>query len=130
MYYPYGIRNSFGIDFDPVSRKLWATENGPRYGDELNFVELGFNCGWPKVMGIWKPLPNEVDPGPIDPNPYKGLVDFEGKGICRSPEFLWFNPISPIAVKFPNTDRLGKEYKNDLFVSDFNIGSVYRFDLN
>ena len=34
MYYAYGIRNSFGIDFDPVSGKLWATENGPRYGDE------------------------------------------------------------------------------------------------
>ena len=30
-YYAYGIRNSFGIDFDPVSGKLWDTENGPGY---------------------------------------------------------------------------------------------------
>ena len=25
-YYAYGLRNSFGIDFDPVSGKLWDTE--------------------------------------------------------------------------------------------------------
>src|ERR671933_2882056 len=29
LYYAYGIRNSFGMDFDPVSGKLWDTENGP-----------------------------------------------------------------------------------------------------
>ena len=28
LYYAYGIRNSFGIDFDPVTGKLWETENG------------------------------------------------------------------------------------------------------
>jgi aldose sugar dehydrogenase len=26
LYYAYGIRNSFGLDFDPVTGKLWATE--------------------------------------------------------------------------------------------------------
>ena len=81
-------------------------------------------------MGIWKPLANEVDPGPIEPNPSKELVDFDGNGIYRSPEFSWFNPVSPTAVKFLNTDKLGKEYQNDLFVVDFNIGNIYRFDLN
>ena len=35
MYFAYGIRNSFGIDFDPVTGKLWDTENGPpQFGDE------------------------------------------------------------------------------------------------
>ena len=32
IYYAYGIRNSFGIDFDPVTGKLWDTENGPNLG--------------------------------------------------------------------------------------------------
>ena len=50
-YYAYGIRNSFGIDFDPVSGKLWDTENGPQYGDEINVVEPGLNSGWKQVMG-------------------------------------------------------------------------------
>ena len=39
LYYAYGIRNSFGIGFDPVSGKLWDTENGPSFGDEINLVE-------------------------------------------------------------------------------------------
>src|SRR5919107_1240543 len=29
LYYAYGIRNSFGMDFDPLSGNLWDTENGP-----------------------------------------------------------------------------------------------------
>lgn len=37
-YYAYGIRNSFGMDFDPITGKLWDTENGPDYGDEINLV--------------------------------------------------------------------------------------------
>lgn len=53
-YYAYGIRNSFGIDFDPLTRNLWDTENGPAYGDEINLVEPGFNSGWAKTQGIWK----------------------------------------------------------------------------
>jgi aldose sugar dehydrogenase len=27
-YYAYGIRNSFGITFDPITGNLWQTENG------------------------------------------------------------------------------------------------------
>jgi glucose/arabinose dehydrogenase len=41
-------RNSFGIDFDPISGKLWDTENGFLFGDEINLVEPGFNSGWAK----------------------------------------------------------------------------------
>jgi glucose/sorbosone dehydrogenase len=48
-YYAYGIRNSFGMDIDPVTGKLWDTENGPAFGDEINLVEPGFNSGWNKV---------------------------------------------------------------------------------
>ena len=54
MYFAYGIRNSFGIDFDPVTGKLWDTENGPQFGDEINLVEPGFNSGADRVYGIWE----------------------------------------------------------------------------
>ena len=36
MYYAYGIRNSFGIGFDPVTGNLWDTENGNNMNDEIN----------------------------------------------------------------------------------------------
>ena len=35
VYYSYGLRNSFGIDFDPITGKLWDTENGEDFGDEI-----------------------------------------------------------------------------------------------
>ena len=43
LYYSYGVRNSFGFDFDPITGKLWNTENGEDFGDEINLVEPGFN---------------------------------------------------------------------------------------
>jgi glucose/arabinose dehydrogenase len=39
LYFAYGIRNSFGIDFDPLTGNLWDTENGPDYGDKINLGE-------------------------------------------------------------------------------------------
>jgi aldose sugar dehydrogenase len=30
--YAYGIRNSYGMDFDPLTGKLWDSENGPGFG--------------------------------------------------------------------------------------------------
>jgi glucose/arabinose dehydrogenase len=45
FYYAYGVRNSFGIAFDPVTGKLWDTENGAGSNDEINLVEPGFNSG-------------------------------------------------------------------------------------
>jgi glucose/arabinose dehydrogenase len=45
-HYAYGIRNSFGFDFDPVTGKLWDAENRKDVPDEINIVKPGFNSGW------------------------------------------------------------------------------------
>jgi glucose/arabinose dehydrogenase len=37
-YLACGIHNYFGIDFDPVTGKLWETEDGPNFNDELNYA--------------------------------------------------------------------------------------------
>jgi glucose/arabinose dehydrogenase len=44
-YFAYGMKNSFGIGFDPIAGNLWDTENGPTYVDEINLVKYGFNSG-------------------------------------------------------------------------------------
>jgi len=44
-YYSYGLRNSFGIGFDPITGNLWDTENGQSKNDEINLVKPGFNSG-------------------------------------------------------------------------------------
>ena len=120
LYYAYGIRNSFGMGFDPVTGKLWDTENGPNYGDEINLVEPGFNSGWAQIQGIWTPkgkIGNE-NAGPINHNPSNNLVDFGGKGKYRNPAFIWFETVAPTALKFFNSTKLGKQYQNDMFVGD------------
>jgi glucose/arabinose dehydrogenase len=119
LYYGYGIRNSFGIDFDPLTWKLWDTENGPANDDEINLVEPGFNSGWSVTQGV----------SMYRDNP-DGLVDFNGKGKYRAPEFTWYYTVAPTALKFLRSDKLGKQYENDMFVGDVNHGRIYHFKLN
>jgi glucose/arabinose dehydrogenase len=133
LYYAYGIKNSFGFDFDPITGKMWDTENGPTFGDEINVVEPGFNSGWAKVQGIWKmdvdPL-EEPEMGEIATNGSLDLVDFGGKGRYSSPEFTWSNTVGPTALRFFSSDKLGEKYKNDIFVGDIKYGNIYHFKLN
>src|SRR5215210_1075686 len=123
LYYAYGIRNSFGIDFDPVTGKLWDTENGPDFGDEINLVEPGFNSGWRRIQGM------EEDPDRVnrlknkkgeyvtvlEDNP-KDLVYFNGKRHYSPPEFIWGKTVAPTALLFLDSDKLGSQYQNDMFV--------------
>jgi Glucose/sorbosone dehydrogenases len=127
-YYAYGIRNSFGIDFDPVTGKLWDTENGPGFGDEINLVEPGFNSGWAKVQGIWER--ENYFGGPVAPNEPDDLVDFDGRGKYSPPEFTWNQTVGVTSIKFLDSDKLGKNYQNDVFVGDVSRGNLYHFDLN
>jgi aldose sugar dehydrogenase len=128
MYYAYGIRNSFGLTFDPVTGKLWDTENGPGYGDEINLIEPGFNSGWSRVQGIWER--EDYYGGPIAPVEPDDLVDFDGKGKYSTPEFTWELPAGVTSIKFLDSDKLGKDYQNDMFVGDMNNGNLYHFDLS
>jgi aldose sugar dehydrogenase len=118
-YYAYGIRNSFGFDFDPVTAKMWESENGLDRNDEINLVEPGFNSGWRDLMGA----------APAGFN-FSNLESFGGRGNYSDPEFIWKQNVAPTAVKFLDSDKLGKSYLNDLFVADYNRGRIYRFDLN
>ena len=133
LYYSYGVRNSFGFDFDPITGKLWNTENGEDFGDEINLVEPGFNSGWNKVQGIWI-LDEQEGMTEIAPlHPQNGLVDFGGKGNYSPPEFTWRESVGPSAIKFLNSDRLDRldiQYENDIFVGDISKGNLYHFDLN
>jgi aldose sugar dehydrogenase len=139
LYYAYGIRNSFGIDFDPVTGKLWDTENGPNFGDEINLVEPGFNSGWAKAQGMWPVLNythliNNVTqkkgyPYSSTVPVYNELENFSGKGKYSDPEFAWNASIGVTSIKFLDTDRLGERYQNDVLVANA-YGRIYHFDLN
>jgi glucose/arabinose dehydrogenase len=111
LYYAYGIRNSFGMDFDPISGNLWDTENGPGNGDEINLVLPGFNSGWQQVQGL---------ASLEDSFSESDLQNFNGKGHYSDPELVWVNTAGPTAVKFLKSTKLGTTYDN---------GRIYHFDL-
>ena len=130
LYYAYGIKNSFGIGLDPVTDNLWDTENGPQFGDEINLVKPGFNSGWEKVQGIWK-LNQTREKDAIFDNSTKGVefADFGSKGKYSDPEFVWDKPVAPTALVFLNSDKLGQQYVNDMFVGSAKKGTIFHFDL-
>ena len=130
LYYAYGIKNSFGIGLDPVTDNLWDTENGPQFGDEINLVKPGFNSGWEKVQGIWKLNQTREKDGVFN-NSTKGVefVDFGSKGKYSNPEFVWDTPVAPTALVFLDSDKVGQQYVNDIFVGSAKKGTLFHFDL-
>ena len=87
---------------------------------------------------MWKNDGSYSEPGDIaleeEIEEYEGddydLVGFDGKAKYSEPEFTWYTAVGPTAIKFLDSDRLGKRYQNDMFVGDFNNGNIYHFDLN
>ena len=76
--FAYGIRNSFGMAFDPRSGRLWEQENGDDSFSELNRVAPGMNSGWVQIMGPASRVAQfkaiETTMGPIsDPRPERLL---------------------------------------------------------
>ena len=114
-YYAYGIRNSFGIDFDPVTGKLWDAENGEDVFDEINLVEPGFNSGWKPVMG-----PISTSAGVSESN----LVNLPGSQYS-DPVFSWAESRGVTDIEFFNSTAFGPSYENGIFVGDITIRHTF-----
>lgn len=75
LVWAYGIRNSIGFGFDPVSGSIFADENGPECNDELDLLLKGRNFGWgPSATCSTPPAPprntNQDGPRPVPPLEY------------------------------------------------------------
>ena len=142
--FAYGLRNGFGMAFDPESGTLWEQENGDDSFSELNRVEAGFNSGWPQIMGPveriaqFKAIETDTTPNP-DPftMSYFGLQQLRWspaniaatpqEGLSRlfalpgahyhAPEFSWKFEVAPGAIGFVNGRALGPQFAGDLFMA-------------
>ncbi|HYY68000.1 MAG TPA: PQQ-dependent sugar dehydrogenase [Nitrososphaeraceae archaeon] len=132
LYYSYGIWNSFGLAFDPITRILWDTQIGILFGDKINRVDPGFNSGYSKIDGIWLHgySLEQTEKQHIAPPHPNNLVYFGGKGKYYSPQFTWFRKVVPTGITFMNSNKIGAQYKNDMFVADDLNGNIYHFKLN
>jgi aldose sugar dehydrogenase len=133
--YAYGLRNSFGMAFDPYSGDLWEQENGDDSFSEVNRVEPGFNSGWVQIMGPasrnaqfreietseafrglqqvrWDPVNIKGDPrAALD-----SLFRLPGSRFS-DPEMTWKYEVAPGGIAFlDGDDGLGRRYDGDLFV--------------
>ena len=115
-YYAIGIRNSFGLTYDPMTNNLWDTENGPEYFDEINYVIPKFNSGWKSIQGPAKL--NQIEELPI-------FEDYR----YSEPEFSWEIPVGVTAISFIQSEYFEK-YHNSVLVGDFNTGAIWKFELN
>lgn len=118
-YYAYGIRNSFGLDFDPLTKVLWDAENGPADYDEINVVKPGFNSGWRQVMGPIERAGKTIG----------SLVQLEGSHYA-DPVFSWRQSEGVTDIEFLNSTKLGDKYAYNIFVGDINNGNLYFFTVN
>lgn len=116
--YAYGIRNSFGMAFDPVTGDLWDSENGAGSFDEINRVFRGFNSGWEKIIG-----PSSRQGGVPE------LNSLGEAAVYDDPKFSWVTPVAPTDLEFFPTTRLGSQYKNGMFVGTTRGGKILRYDL-
>ncbi|HEX8560716.1 MAG TPA: PQQ-dependent sugar dehydrogenase [Pyrinomonadaceae bacterium] len=148
--FAFGVRNGFGMDFDPVGGFLWTQENGDDAFDEINRVEPGFNGGWIQLMGPssrvaeYKAIEvargaslqqNRWPPSFIADTPADALarlVKLNGSKYTE-PEFSWKHAVAPSPVGFAGAG-LGARYGGDLFVGASRTtllgGYLMRFDLS
>lgn len=119
-YYAYGVRNSFGFDFDPLTGILWDVEDGPTEYDEINIVIPGFNSGWQQVMG-----PLQRNEGTT----VQDLVQFQGSHYA-DPVFSWLRSEGVTDMEIFNSSTLGERYDYNMFVGDINNGNLYFFTIN
>ncbi len=100
----YGHRNSFDFVFDPVSQRMFFTENGPECDDEVNLGQAGGNYGWPNACanvpaGTIAPLYRHVTP-----------IGITGIDFYQGPIEEWHNTLFWCAI---NTKLLYHARLND-----------------
>ena len=103
-----GFRNVLGLDINPVTRQLWATEIGPNGGDEVNIIRAGKNYGWPVVSYGF----TYFGPGFDRSNAAHGFEE---------PVWFWTPAISPSGTVFYTGDTF-PNWKNNLFVGGLREG--------
>jgi aldose sugar dehydrogenase len=150
--FAYGVRNSFGMDFDPLGGSLWTQENGDDSFDEINRVVPGFNGGWVQLMGPssrvaeFKSIEATRFGSSLQQNrwPPSLIADTPAEALSRlfvlpgstytEPEFSWKYAVAPSPVGFARGNALGARYANDLFVGASRTtllgGYLFRFDLS
>ena len=105
-----GHRNQLGLTIHPETGAVWAHENGPQGGDEVNLIRAGANYGWPVVSHS-----REYTGGRVAERTWQ-------EGMTPS-EIVWLPAIAPSGMVFYDGDRF-PAWRGNLFVGSLRIGSI------
>ena len=150
--FAYGVRNSFGMDFDPLKGTLWTEENGDDAFDEVNRVIPGFNGGWVQIMGPssrigeFKSIESTYGQGNLQQLrwPPSNIASTSQEALTRlymlpgaqyvDPEFSWKYALAPSTIGFIKGRGLGARFEGDLLVGASRTtllnGFLFHFKLN
>ena len=112
----YGLRNSFGLGFDPETGNLWETENGPACNDELNRIVKGGNFGWGSHETCNTP-----------PQPPKNTNQDGPSPIM--PKRFYTPTIAPTGIVFCDHCSLGARQNGTLFFGAHNTAQIRELHL-
>jgi aldose sugar dehydrogenase len=112
LIYTMGHRTQLGLTINPYNGEVWAGEQGPNGGDEVNVLKAGGNYGWPVVSY------GSDYRGPRFPTSTSG-PPFE------EPRLFWTPSIALSGMMFYTGDRF-PNWKRNLFVGGMREGEIAR----
>jgi glucose/arabinose dehydrogenase len=112
LIYTMGHRTQLGLTINPFNGEVWAGEQGPNGGDEVNVLKPGKNYGWPVVSY------GSDYRGPRFATSASG-TSFE------EPRLFWTPAIALSGMVFYTGDRF-PNWKRNLFVGGMREGEIAR----
>ncbi len=149
--FAYGVRNGFGLAFDPLSGNLWDQENGDDAFDEMNRITAGSNNGWVQIMGPvsrinqYKQIESTYGAGNLQQLRWSPslIADTPADALSRlymlpgarynDPEFSWKYAVPAAPLGFVQGRGIGPQFEGDMFVGAARTflagGFLFRFKL-
>lgn len=127
--YAYGLRNTFGIQFDPLTGHLWMTDNGPSVYDEVNIVRKGYNGGWLKIMG---PDSRDASYGENNLRVFNASdLTYLPGSYYEDPKFSFLLPIGITTICFVRSARFETNLRDHALIGQSNgNGRQYKLLMN
>jgi glucose/arabinose dehydrogenase len=110
--YSMGHRNQLALAVNPYNGEIWAGEQGPNGGDEINVIRGGKNYGWPFVSDGRDYLGSFISPSPW-------------RDGMERPHVVWVPSIAVSGMAFYTGDRF-PAWKRSVFVGGMREGEIPR----
>lgn len=118
----YGSRNAQGLFYDRATGKLWASEHGPRGGDEVNLIKPGLNYGWPLYsLGV------NYDGTKVDYGKSIGIEHWKMADIVQ-PVIDITPSLGPSSLIVYRGDKF-PEWKGNIFLATMKGHALVRYEL-